>query len=63
MDHGRTEPDQARHWGDLTGEPLDPEEVAKSWQLKIDYGRQVQVYQKAPIQEAREGGSQVLGVR
>lgn len=57
------EPNQAQHRGGLAGQPLDSPGVAKARELEIDYFRQIRVFAKVPVQEARDGGQQVLGVR
>lgn len=50
-------------WGDLTGEPLDIDEVKKARAIDIEYFNTMQVYGMVPLQEARDGGDTVLGVR
>lgn len=48
---------------DLAGEPIDKAEVSRARELETGYFKQKQVYEKVPIQEARDGGHQVLGTR
>lgn len=38
----RSIPGKAMHWDDLTGEPLDPEEVQKARRLEVEYFRQME---------------------
>lgn len=57
------EPKQAQYAGALTGEPLDPYEVAKARKLEVGDFRQMGVSLNVPVREARDGGHQVLGVR
>lgn len=49
------------YWGDLAWEPLDPGELRRVRELNIEYSKLLEVHEKVAIQEAREGGRQVLG--
>lgn len=54
-----TDPQAPQYWGDLTGERLDPHEVAKEPKLEIDNLNHVGV--KMSLQEERAGHPHVLG--
>lgn len=58
-----TVPAAPMYWAALTGEPLGTEAVQATRRLEIEYFGKMGVYQKVPIQQARDGGQPVLGVR
>lgn len=50
-----TDPHTAQYWGDLTGEPLDPREVAMARELEIEYFKEMGVHHKVPMSDAKKG--------
>lgn len=54
-------PHEAGEWGDLTGEPLDPDKVANARKLEIEYFRQMDTRKQVPMQEVEAGKH--LGLR
>lgn len=51
------------YWDDLTVGPLDIGEVRRARVLDIECSEKMNVYTKVPLDEAKSGGHQVLGVR
>lgn len=58
-----TTPERPMFWGDIMGEPLDPDEVARAQQQDIEYFKQMGVYCKVLLSDAMAGNRKSPGVR
>lgn len=48
------------YWGDLTRGPLDTQAVRTKRVLEVQCFRNMQVYGKVPVEQARQGGYYIL---